>query len=62
MHDPTTCCTFTLMEHFHLTTLQSKTSAHDYYATLCKLTDNTGITTTYVRHTVPGYTDMLINN
>ncbi|KAI0703791.1 hypothetical protein BC835DRAFT_1230192, partial [Cytidiella melzeri] len=47
--DPSTCCTFRLMEHFHLLTLQSKISAYDYYHTLAKLTDNAGLIKPYDR-------------
>jgi hypothetical protein len=40
--NPETCCTFRVMEQFHLQNLQAKTSAYDYYTALAKLTDNTG--------------------
>lgn len=40
LHDPTTCCTFRVLEHFHITTLQSKINAYDYYMSLEKLTNN----------------------
>ena len=36
------------MEHFHMLTLQSKVTAHDYYSSLAKLTDHTGTGATYV--------------
>ncbi|KII87536.1 hypothetical protein PLICRDRAFT_113331, partial [Plicaturopsis crispa FD-325 SS-3] len=43
-HDlPGTACTFRMLEHFHLATLQGKISAYDYYGALEKLTDNTGL-------------------
>ncbi|KII84055.1 hypothetical protein PLICRDRAFT_671736 [Plicaturopsis crispa FD-325 SS-3] len=43
-HDtPATACTFRMLEHFHLATLQGKISAYDYYGALEKLTDNTGL-------------------
>lgn len=40
--NPETCITFRVMEHYHLQTLQAKTTAYDYYICLTKLTDNTG--------------------
>ncbi|KAI0083229.1 hypothetical protein BDY19DRAFT_998729 [Irpex rosettiformis] len=49
VRDPTTCCTFAMMRHFHTTTLQSKSTMYDYYMTLIKLTDNTGLSQTYDR-------------
>ena len=39
--NPEMCCTFRMMEHFHMLNLQAKTSAYDYYTALSKLTDNT---------------------
>lgn len=36
------------MDHFHTMTLQSKMSSYDYYKTLEKLTDNTGLGVRYV--------------
>lgn len=42
---PQTCATFEVLRHAHLLTLQSKISAHNYYSTLERLTDNAGITT-----------------
>lgn len=49
--DPTTCCTFRVLEHFHLMTLQSKITAHDYYSTLDKLANGTGLAHSYVSNT-----------
>lgn len=46
--DPTTCCTFRMLEQFHLLTLQSKITAYDYYTTLSVLTNNTGTAKGYV--------------
>lgn len=40
--NPEMCCTFHVMEQFHLQNLQAKISAYDYYTALAKLTDNTG--------------------
>ncbi|KAF7799366.1 hypothetical protein EIP86_010598 [Pleurotus ostreatoroseus] len=41
--DPTTYCTFRVLENFHILTLQSKISAYDYYTSLEKITDNSGL-------------------
>lgn len=46
--DPSTCCTFAVLKHFHTTTLQSKITTFDYYMTLEKMTDNTGLGIRYV--------------
>jgi hypothetical protein len=41
--DPQTCCTFHVLQHFHMQTLQGKIAAYDYYTALEKLTDNVGL-------------------
>lgn len=41
--NPRTCATFGLLKQFHLLNLTSKVSAYDYYRTLERLTDNTGV-------------------
>ncbi|KIP01514.1 hypothetical protein PHLGIDRAFT_80473 [Phlebiopsis gigantea 11061_1 CR5-6] len=41
--DPSTCFTFQVLEHFHLLTLQSKTTAYDFYRTLQYITNNPGV-------------------
>lgn len=41
--DPVTAATFRVLEFFHLNTLISKISAFDFYATLSRKTDNTGV-------------------
>ena len=46
--DPTTFFTFQCLEQFHMLTLQGKLTAYDYYLTLVRLTDNTGLATRYV--------------
>ncbi|KAJ7111421.1 hypothetical protein C8R44DRAFT_833320 [Mycena epipterygia] len=46
---PKTCATMSMLDHFLMATLQSKTTLYDYYAALKKLTDNTG---SYSRTTV----------
>ena len=46
--DPTTVATFETLEAFHTTSLQSKITAYDFYMTLEKMTDNTGLGATYV--------------
>ena len=43
--DPQTAVTFSLLEHFHLLSVQSKVSAFEYYTTLSRRTDNTGVDT-----------------
>ncbi|KAJ7074866.1 hypothetical protein B0H15DRAFT_925610 [Mycena belliarum] len=40
--DPQTCCTFTLLRHFHTLNTLGKVSGYDYYRSLELLTDNTG--------------------
>ena len=49
LDDPSTCCTFRLMETFHFLTLQGKVTAYDYYISLQKMTDRFGIGKPYVR-------------
>ncbi|KAJ7713790.1 hypothetical protein B0H16DRAFT_1478367 [Mycena metata] len=39
---PQTCMTLKVLNHFHLQTLQAKTTIYDYYQTLQKLTSNDG--------------------
>ncbi|KAJ7441783.1 hypothetical protein B0H11DRAFT_2251843 [Mycena galericulata] len=39
---PHTCATLTVLEQFHLETVQAKTTMYDFYGVLEKLTDNTG--------------------
>lgn len=46
--DPTTFCTVRVLEYFHLQTLQSKITAYDFYMTLQRLTDVTGLEKQYV--------------
>jgi hypothetical protein len=46
--EPQTCCTFRVLQHFHMQTLQGKIAAYDYYGALEKLTDNTGLNPTKV--------------
>ena len=62
--DPSTCCTFRMLEQFHLLTLQSKITAYDYYTTLTKLTDNTRIGKTYVSlfPTPPGLSHSILGS
>ena len=40
---PRTAFTFTVLKHFHLLTLQSKTTAYDFYNSLVHETDNTAM-------------------
>ena len=41
--EPQTCATFTLLNQFHLLSLQGKTSAFDFYRTLEHITENHGL-------------------
>ena len=47
--NPTTCATFRMLETFHALTLQSKMTVYDYYLTLNKLTDASGVDIVWVR-------------
>ncbi|GJF00735.1 CxC2 domain-containing protein [Phanerochaete sordida] len=47
--DPTTFCTFCVLEAFHTLTLQSKITAYDYYMALQSHTDITGLVEQYDR-------------
>ncbi|KAJ7795036.1 hypothetical protein B0H14DRAFT_2532632 [Mycena olivaceomarginata] len=40
---PRTAATFLVLDHFHLHTLQAKTTAYDFYAVSERLTDNAGV-------------------
>ncbi|KAJ7462644.1 hypothetical protein B0H11DRAFT_1734840 [Mycena galericulata] len=40
---PQTAATFTVLDKFHLHTLQAKTTAYDFYSVLERLTDSTGV-------------------
>lgn len=40
--EPHTVYTVRLLEHYHIQSLQGKTSMYDYYASLERMTDNTG--------------------
>ncbi|KAH9855406.1 hypothetical protein C2E23DRAFT_724163 [Lenzites betulinus] len=40
--EPNTAFTISLLEHYHIQSLQGKISMYDYYTTLERLTDNTG--------------------
>ncbi|KAG1844600.1 hypothetical protein F4604DRAFT_1884427 [Suillus subluteus] len=41
--DPKSAATFRLLQNFHMLTFESKVSAFEYWQTLARLTDNTGI-------------------
>lgn len=45
---PSTCATFRVLETYHALTLQSKITVYDFYITLNNLTDNTGVSVTWV--------------
>ena len=46
--EPSTVATFELLHTFHVITLQSKITAYDFYMSLEKFTDNTGLGVSYV--------------
>jgi hypothetical protein len=41
--DPRTAATFAVLEHFHLLSFESKVSAYEFYHSLARRSDNTGI-------------------
>ncbi|KAJ2971268.1 hypothetical protein NUW54_g12541 [Trametes sanguinea] len=41
--EPNTAFTYALLEHYHIQSLQGKISMYDYYTSLERMTDNTGI-------------------
>jgi hypothetical protein len=43
VHHPQTCCTVRVLELFHIITLAGKLNGHDFYNSLERLTDNTGL-------------------
>ncbi|KAF9508430.1 hypothetical protein BS47DRAFT_1302875, partial [Hydnum rufescens UP504] len=47
---PQTCATFDILRHFHLLSLQSKLSAHQFYCALERGTDNTGLLNLQTRY------------
>ncbi|KAG6373515.1 hypothetical protein JVT61DRAFT_6151 [Boletus reticuloceps] len=42
--EPRTAGTFAVMEHFHILSLKSKVTAYEFFHTLARQTDNTGLT------------------
>jgi hypothetical protein len=51
--DPRTAATFRLLRHFQLLSFKSKASAYEFYHSLVRLTDNTGLTKRKVRSLRP---------
>jgi hypothetical protein len=43
VHHPQTCATARVLDLFHILTLNGKLCGHDFYASLERLTDNTGL-------------------
>jgi hypothetical protein len=41
--DPRTAATFQILEHYHLLSFESKASGYEFYHSLARLTDNTGL-------------------
>ena len=46
--DPTSLMTFDMLRHYHLLTTQSKINMYDFYRTLEKITDVSGLGPSYV--------------
>lgn len=54
--NPRTAATFRLLRHFQILSFESKASAYEYYHSLVRLTDNTGLSKPKVRcFEVPQY-------
>lgn len=47
--DPRTAATFRLLRHFQILSFESKASAYEFYHSLVRLTDNSGLTKPKVR-------------
>lgn len=47
---PRTAATFCVLEHFQLLSLESKISVYEYYSSISKLVDNTGLVDVKVRY------------
>lgn len=45
VQNPTTAATFRALHHFQILNFETKCSAHDYFQTLLRETDNTGLST-----------------
>lgn len=43
VHYPQTCCTVAAIRQYHIMTLTGKMTGHEYYLSLERLTDNTGL-------------------
>ncbi|KAL7284431.1 hypothetical protein ACG7TL_001721 [Trametes sanguinea] len=48
--EPNTAFTYALLEHYHIQSLQGKISMYDYYTSLERMTDNTGIEKAHDRY------------
>lgn len=48
MDKPRTAITFNVLHHFHAISLQGKVSMYDYYLSLSRLVDNTGVKKVHV--------------
>ncbi|KAI0323812.1 hypothetical protein GY45DRAFT_1349685 [Cubamyces sp. BRFM 1775] len=55
--DPKTAATFSLLQHFHILSTQSKVSGYEFYVTLARISDNTG--TLPSRDRYPAFMDMI---
>jgi len=43
VHNPNTAATFRVLNHFQLLSFESKSSVYEYYQTLVRESDNTGL-------------------
>jgi hypothetical protein len=48
--DPRTAATFRILEHYHLLSFESKVSGYQFYHSIARLTDNTGLCPRKVCH------------
>jgi hypothetical protein len=46
--EPRTAATFTVLQHFHILSFESKVSAYEFYQSLARRTDNSGLVATRV--------------
>jgi hypothetical protein len=52
---PKTATTLAVLKHFHMLSFESKASTFEFYNTLARLTDNTGLSTPKVRELTPQF-------
>jgi hypothetical protein len=59
--EPRTAATFAVLEMFHLLSFESKVSAYEFYHSLARRSDNTGITTIKVVFRCPRSSSKITN-